>query len=240
MRSTAELIRAITGGESAAHAYIIEGRQGKAREDFVKEILKSLGCSSLDEVHMQMSGKTSYKTDDANAFAERLSMGAYGPYLVGIIDDADSLSEVVQNKLLKTLEEPGDSVILLLCASNRDYLLSTVRSRCGVIRLSDYVDVFEDSGDADHGNVKEAADLLADPDAAFYEFRDALDKQIKTKADALALLDAAEDVFREQMLNGDIRAAESIELAEKARVDIERDMDRNKALKRLRLELERA
>ncbi len=41
------------------------------------------------------------------------------------------------------------------------------------------------------------------------------------------------------MMSGDSPAAmaERLELCEKARADIERDMDRNKALKRLRLEL---
>ena len=41
------------------------------------------------------------------------------------------------------------------------------------------------------------------------------------------------------MIDGDVPSAmaERLELCERARADIERDMDRNKALKRLRLEL---
>ena len=73
----------------------------------------------------------------------------------------------------------------------------------------------------------------------FYEFREAASKCVKSKADALLLVDALEDSLRENMLNGEdpVAYAERIELTELARADIERDMDKNKALKRLFLEL---
>ena len=76
-------------------------------------------------------------------------------------------------------------------------------------------------------------------DSRFYEFREAINKCIKSKDDALFLVDSLEDVLREFMLTADDPAAyaERIELAETARADIERDMDKNKALKRLFLEM---
>ena len=191
----------------------------------------------MDVVRMQMSGKNGYKTEDANAFSGRLDMGAYGRFLIGIIDDADSLSETVQNKLLKTLEEPRPDVILLLGTSNPDHLLSTVRSRCSTIRIGDGSD--EDEIPAGKSEELRAAAELLSGKGAFCEFRDAMDKAVRTRADAIDLIDKAEDIFRERMMSGDMPAAmaERLELCEKTRADIERDMDRNKALKRLRLEL---
>ena len=135
MRDIVELVENLRSGESAAHAYIIEGRSKEARNRFIGELISGLGCSSLDTVRMDMSGKSAYKVDDASAFSERLMMGAYGSFLAGIIDDADSMSEIVQNKLLKTIEEPHSSVVLLLGTSNPDHLLSTVRSRCMTLRV---------------------------------------------------------------------------------------------------------
>ncbi len=259
MKDISGIIENITRGSSSAHAYIVEGRNGDARSAFVTSLAMGLECldpdvsarpcgncsacrqvaagSSLDIVRMQMSGKTSYKTEDANAFAERLDMGAYGRFLIGIIDDADRLSETVQNKLLKTLEEPRDGVLLFLGSSNSDHLLDTVRSRCSTIRLSEYADA---DGSAEEGTeaLKKAAEMLAGG-CVFHEFREALDKSVKTREDALALADMTEDILRGRMLAGDDPAgmAAKLELCEKARADIERDMDKNKALKRLCLEL---
>ena len=72
-----------------------------------------------------------------------------------------------------------------------------------------------------------------------YSVREAAEKCVKTRGDALMLIDQAEEGFRVRMRSGDMPAAmaDRLELCEKARADIERDMDRNKALKRLRLEL---
>jgi replication-associated recombination protein RarA len=254
------IIESIAGGASSAHAYIVEGKAGSGREDFIKKLSMGLECrsddvssrpcgrcdacrqaaagSSMDIVHMQMSGKTGYRTEDANAFTSRLDMGAYGRYLIGIIDDADSLSETVQNKLLKTLEEPRRDVILLLGTSNPDHLLSTVRSRCSTIRLQTETDA-PDGAESEKTEAFESVAALLSGEGAFCEFRDAIEKCVKTRGDALVLIDHAEEVFRRRMVAGDSPAAmaDRLELCEKARADIERDMDRNKALKRLRLEL---
>ena len=253
------IIKSIAGGSSSAHAYIIEGKPGSGRDGFITKLAMGLECldpdisvrpcgrcsacrqvaadSSMDIVRMQMSGKTGYKTEDANAFSSRLDMGAYGRFLVGIIDDADSLSETVQNKLLKTLEEPRPDVILLLGTSNPDHLLSTVRSRCSSIRIQS--DNSEDEASEELTKEIENAALLLSGGGAFCEFRDAMEKAVKTRADALTLIDRTEEIFRERMMSGDMPSdmAARLELCEKARADIERDMDRNKALKRLRLEL---
>lgn len=264
MRDIKDLIANITGGASSAHAYIVEGRAGSARSGFIDELAMGLECTgaeaknrpcgrcsacrqvaagtSLDVIRMQMSGRTGYRTEDANAFAERLDMGAYGRFLIGIIDYADSLSEIVQNKLLKTLEEPRGNVILILGTSNRDHLLSTVRSRCSVIRLCDYVELPEDEA-SDDAELRAAAELLADGKTEFFRFREALDKCMKERPDALLLIDMAEDVLRERMLAGRRQedppavCAAKLELAEKARADIGSGMDKNRALKRLFLEI---
>ncbi len=240
MRDVRELIANIKGGGSSAHAFILESRSRAARDSFVSGLIEGLDVHGLDVVHMQMSGKNGYKAEDANAFSERLEMGAYGDHLIGIIDDADSLSEVAQNKLLKTIEEPRGPVIILLGSSNSDHLLSTVRSRCSVVRLGDGMDASdEDAASAEA--IKAAASLMTDKEAAFCDFRDAIDKSVKTRSDALVLIDALEDDMRERMMNGQDPAvwADRMELAEKARMDIEREMDRNRALKRLYLELTR-
>lgn len=52
---------------------------------------------------------------------------------VYIIEEAESMSEICQNKLLKSLEEPPPRVCFVLCATGR--MLPTVESRCNRIEL---------------------------------------------------------------------------------------------------------
>ncbi|MBD5132838.1 MAG: hypothetical protein HDT28_09700 [Clostridiales bacterium] len=55
---------------------------------------------------------------------------------VYIIENAESMSEICQNKLLKSLEEPPSRVCFILCACGR--LLPTVASRCNKIELAPF------------------------------------------------------------------------------------------------------
>ncbi len=255
-RTVNSIIKSITGGSSSAHAYIVESRAVEARDTFIKDLAMGLECldpdvsarpcgrceacrqvaagSSMDIVRMQMSGKTGYKTEDANAFAGRLDMGAYGRFLIGIIDDADSLSEIVQNKLLKTLEEPRENVILLLGTSNPDHLLSTVRSRCSIIRPAD-----DEAADEKSKGIRTLAEAFVSGGDGFYAARESIEKNVKSNDDARSLIEAAEDLLMEMMKNsGDPSAcAVKIEKCERASADMETGMDRTWALKRLWLEL---
>ena len=89
MKNTKDLVKSISEGSSAAHAYIVEGPSGSSRENFIDDIIKGLECLEIDIVRMQQSGKTGYKVEDAAALTERLGMRPYGKYLVGIIDNAE-------------------------------------------------------------------------------------------------------------------------------------------------------
>ncbi len=64
---------------------------------------------------------------------------AMKPYLgrrrIGVIDDADQLSDEDANCLLKTLEEPPPGSVLLLLGTSPDRQLPTIRSRCQLIRF---------------------------------------------------------------------------------------------------------
>lgn len=244
------IVSNIREGSGAAHAYIVEGANSEERAFFTKNFTKALLCSdpspemescgrcpsciqveagtSMDVVHMEMGGKSGYVADDASLFMSRLGMDSYGRYLIGVIDEGDKLSEIVQNKLLKTLEEPTEGTIILIATANADNLLSTVRSRCSRIRLND------------SGEEITTVDVEKFRTRFFYKYRDAVDKGISSKDEALALLGELEDLRREAMVSPGQDAeghAYAIELIETARMDINRGMNYGKALKRLYLEL---
>ncbi|PJF46530.1 MAG: AAA family ATPase [Chloroflexi bacterium] len=56
-------------------------------------------------------------------------------YRIAIINDAHRSTESSQNAILKTLEEPNPSVVIVLTAPNTDTLLPTIVSRCQPLNL---------------------------------------------------------------------------------------------------------
>lgn len=55
---------------------------------------------------------------------------------VFIIDDADRMNDSASNALLKTLEEPPSTSYIVLVTSRPDRLLTTIRSRCQLLRFA--------------------------------------------------------------------------------------------------------
>lgn len=54
---------------------------------------------------------------------------------VVVVSPAEAMNAVTANALLKTLEEPPPSLRLVLCTSDPELLLPTIRSRCQKLRL---------------------------------------------------------------------------------------------------------
>ena len=232
------------------HSYIIEGQDREARNAFIFDFIRELECraenpderpcgicsacreiaagTSLDVFHMEKSNKSGYSAQkDIDPFIERLSMRSYGRYMIGIIDDAEELNETSQNKLLKTLEEPEENTVIIIGTGNRDNLLSTVCSRCRIIKV------------ADDGQRSSEISLDEIRDRFFYRFRSNVDKKLKTQSDAIAFLGALEDEYRDAMVTGrDLdRSIRAIELIENTRMDIIKGMSQSAALKKLHLML---
>lgn len=70
---------------------------------------------------------------------------------VYILDEADKMNPQAQNAALKLLEEPPERVTLLLCVSNPELLLSTVRSRCALVNVG----TAESAPDAENAKLAE-------------------------------------------------------------------------------------
>jgi DNA polymerase-3 subunit delta' len=71
------------------------------------------------------------KIDRMRELAEESQFRPYeGNRRIMIIDDADRLNHQAANSILKTLEEPPDTTLLVLVTSKPYALLDTIRSRC--------------------------------------------------------------------------------------------------------------
>jgi len=80
----------------------------------------------------------SIRIDDIRDLCDKLSQTSqYGGYRVAILEQAEHLTVSAANSLLKTLEEPGENILILLVTARPHRLPVTIRSRCQVLRFSE-------------------------------------------------------------------------------------------------------
>ena len=79
-----------------------------------------------------------------------------------VIDRADTITPKGQNRLLKTLEEPPEGIVLILLTSKPEAILDTIRSRCMQIRTDSVTTLTEIPGKPAFRKraVRAAADLV--------------------------------------------------------------------------------
>lgn len=113
------------------HAYLIVS-DAKTREDLLRQQLDACGIHPHDCVYPASDGRA-IGIEAIHDFIARLGLSPlHGTRTAGIIPDADALTPVAMQALLKTLEEPPGSAYLFLGTSNAARLPATVVSRCHI------------------------------------------------------------------------------------------------------------
>ncbi len=75
-------------------------------------------------------GKKGIGIEQVREFIKMLNMSSFlNSYKIGLIKEADLLSEEAKSALLKTLEEPKDKVIIILLVTTEESLPATILSR---------------------------------------------------------------------------------------------------------------
>ena len=79
----------------------------------------------------------SIRIENIRNLCERLNKTSqFGGYRVAILNQAEQLTISAANSLLKTLEEPGQNVLIILVSARPQRLPITIRSRCQSLRLT--------------------------------------------------------------------------------------------------------
>ena len=146
--------RLLSGGDGAGmtHAWLFTGPPGSGRSVAARAFAAALqcpeqGCGHCNTCHQVRSGT---HPDVAVVVPEGLSLGiaevrqivshaarrpVHDRWQVTIIEDADRMPDYASNALLKAIEEPPPSGVILLCAPSTDDVLPTIRSRCRLVPL---------------------------------------------------------------------------------------------------------
>lgn len=118
-----------------AHAYLFAGQEGVGKRLFADEFAQFIECVFPDLMSVESeAGEIPIKK-----IREVQKFLAYKPYYgnfkIVIVDNAHLMNQEAQSCFLKTLEEPKGNTILFLISSKPHLILSTIRSRCQMIKF---------------------------------------------------------------------------------------------------------
>jgi DNA polymerase III subunit delta' len=144
--------------DALPHALLLAGPAGLGKREFLADFVKGLLCQHPEQgvacgtcrsclllaagTHpdvvalsfgLRKDGgvRTEIVVDQVRDLSQRLAMSSqFGGWQVATIDPADAMNAAAANALLKTLEEPTPSTILILVADEPARLPATIRSRC--------------------------------------------------------------------------------------------------------------
>jgi DNA polymerase III subunit delta' len=148
----------ITRGQ-LRHAYLITGPQGVGRRTLALRLAQALNCPNpaapgepcgncltcrqiarmqypdLNVVQAEQIGGV-LKVDQVRELQRNLALAPYqGKFRVALLLRFEEAHPSAANALLKSLEEPPPSVIMVVTAESKESLLETISSRCEEIRL---------------------------------------------------------------------------------------------------------
>ncbi len=142
-----------------SHSYLFIGNEGIGKKLIAKEFAKMILC--LDENKYCNKCKSCIEFDSSNnpdfVFIEpdgasikieqvrQMQRKIWEAPIIStkkvyIIDNADLMTKEAQNCLLKTLEEPPEFVTIILVGASENSFLSTIKSRCTIIKYQNIAD----------------------------------------------------------------------------------------------------
>ncbi len=137
-----------------SHAYLFEGPDHIGKKTLALAFCKLLlqngsareyGANSSDDnikknpdliVLRPDEDKKQIAIEQIRELQKSLSLFPYSSkYKIAIIEQADKMSKSAANAILKTLEEPSKTTILMLLTSSPNNLLDTIKSRCQTFKF---------------------------------------------------------------------------------------------------------
>ena len=153
--------RAIEAG-TVPHAFLIGGPSGIGKSTLATEMAAAINCENMSDIDTALpcgrcnncrriyegnypdvkllskkKDKATLGVEAVKDFREDMFLSSTeSEYKIYVIDDAECMTPEAQNALLKVLEEPPRSVIILLLAKECDRILTTIKSRAQYIAMT--------------------------------------------------------------------------------------------------------
>ena len=142
-------LRTAVAEDRVGHAYLFSGPRGTGKTSTARILAKVLNCEhpvdgepdgtcpnciAVDEGRivdwlLELDAASNNGVANIRELIERIPLGTSGNRKVVILDEVHMLSPGASNALLKSLEEPPSHVVFILCTTDPQRVLPTIRSR---------------------------------------------------------------------------------------------------------------
>ena len=142
-------LRTAVAEDRVGHAYLFSGPRGTGKTSTARILAKVLNCEqpvdgepdgtcpnciAVDEGRivdwlLELDAASNNGVANIRELIERIPLGTSGNRKVVILDEVHMLSAGASNALLKSLEEPPSHVVFILCTTDPQKVLPTIRSR---------------------------------------------------------------------------------------------------------------
>jgi len=128
-KSIVESLKSILARKDKPHSYMFNGKRGCGKTSFARLLAKGLGCYDM----------ATYEYDAAitngvgfvrQVKSESLFAPLEGGIRVNIWDECHMWSKEASSGMLKFLEEPPSHIYNILCTTNPEKIIDTIKRRC--------------------------------------------------------------------------------------------------------------
>lgn len=121
------------------HALLFQGPSGCGKTTFARIIKNKLNCSDRDFIEINAANNRGI--DTARDILNNIQYKPIdGPVTIIMIDEVGATIKTFQEALLKPLEEAPDHVYFILCTTDPQKLLITLRNRCSIFEVKKLTD----------------------------------------------------------------------------------------------------
>ena len=114
-------------------AYMFIGGSGQGKTTTGRIFARDIN-GGIDPIELDCASNNGVE-EIRNVIKETRSKPLYGKYKAFLMDEAQSLTGASNSALLKVLEEPPSTNIFILCTTNPEKVLDTIRTRCQVYKF---------------------------------------------------------------------------------------------------------
>lgn len=139
VRGNEEIVKSLqsmfSDRDRTPHAFLLHGQTGCGKTTIARIIAKELGCSGSD--YREVDSADFRGIDTIREIRKNSQYQAMeSTCRVWVLDECHKLSNDAQNALLKILEDPPPHVYFILCTTDPQKLIATVKGRCSQFQVN--------------------------------------------------------------------------------------------------------
>jgi len=127
-------LETLLSSDDCPHSFLLHGPTGCGKTTIARIIATRLNCTGTD---LREINSADFRGIDTirDLYQQSNFMPIEGDCRVWIIDECHKMTNDAQNALLKILEEPPEHVYFVLCTTDPQKLLATIKGRCSQFQV---------------------------------------------------------------------------------------------------------